>query len=190
LSVTIVIKVVFAIFGLWEGLAFTATKTTVGAGSFACLTDPCATEVSACIAFAATCFGITRQCLSFFAADLWAVGDAFVDLSVAVVVETIADFVLGEVLLCAFAPCQIRLAALETGGASAEIEGVLGRAIVAGAFGTDDFAIGGASVVSVVDLSVAVIIAIVGALLFCGLWIFALFGDRRKGFAIAPEQGL
>lgn len=187
MSIAIVVKVVFAIFGLWEGLAFTATETTVGAGSFARLTDPRATEVSACIAFAAARFGIARQSLPFFAADLWAVGDAFVDLSVAVVVEPITDFVLGEVLLCAFAPFEIGLTALKSSGASAEIQGVLGCAIIAGSFGTDDFAKGGASVVCVVDFSVAIIVAIVGALLFCGLWIFALFGDRRKGFAIAPE---
>jgi hypothetical protein len=190
LAVAVVVEIVFAIFDLRECLTFARPQTTVGTGSFPGLAKPHTTEFSACVAFATACFGVAWLRLSFLAADLWAVGDAFIDLPVAIVVETITNLGLWEVLLCAFAPCLIGLATLESRSASAEVEGVLGRPFVARAFRANDFANGGATFVCIVDLSVAIVVAVVGALLFASLWVFAFFSNGCVSVAIAPKKGL
>lgn len=189
-TIAIVVESVSADFLNGRDLGLTGAKTPVGTGANAHFTQTCANKLSVRLAFASDGVGITGLFFAFFAGDGGAIGNLFVDGSVTIVIDAVACFGCGANLGFTSPPFSVFIASLESGSATPLVEGIaliFGDIITRAAF-PGLFAIGFASIVCVIDQSVAIIVFSVVALFGGGCGIRALFFDDGVRDTISPQS--
>lgn len=189
-AVAVVVKSVPADFLSGRDLRFARTKTTIGASAYPRFTQTCALELPVGLAFASDGIGITSLLFALFADLCGAVGQIFVDVSVAVVIHAIASFGRRQDLRFTSPPLAIFVAALEAGRTASLVQNVflIDGDFVAGAALAGLFAVRLTTVVRSIDQAVAVVILAVAALFGSFGRIGAFFFDDLVRDAISPQS--
>ncbi len=189
-AVAVVVKPVPTDFLNGRDLGFARAKTTVGASAHPRFAQTCALKLPVGLAFASDGVGVTRLLFALFADPCGTVGQIFVDVSVAIVIHTIASFGRRKDLRFTSPPLAIFVAALEAGCAASLVQNVL---LICGDIITGDslaglFAVRLTTIVCGIDQAVTVVIFTVVALLGSFGRIGAFFFDDLVRDAISPQS--